>query len=188
MVIHSILWQNLQFPGHEACWIYLLADQWHLEGTAVFSYEMGPCQLKYHIICNDAWHTLSGIVEGRVADKTIDIRIKKTKNQQWQLNGVEISALSGCTDIDLNFSPCTNTIAIRRLNLEIGDEKEIVAAWLRFPTFALEPLPQSYLRLEEHLYRYQSGGGSFIADLRIDRAGFVIDYPGAWKAEIRENR
>ncbi len=65
----------------------------------------------------------------------------------------------------------------------MGDQVEVTAAWLRFPSFTLEPLPQSYQRLEEHLYRYQSSGGRFVADLATDAMGLVTDYPGVWKAE-----
>ena len=35
------------------------------------------------------------------------------------------------------------------INLEVGEKAELTAAWLRFPSFKLEPLPQSYERLEE---------------------------------------
>jgi hypothetical protein len=89
----------------------------------------------------------------------------------------------GCTDLDLNFSPSTNLLPIRRLNLEIGQEAEVKAAWLRFPSFELEPLFQVYRRLGESVFRYESGGGSFIAHLEVDASGFVTNYPGLWQAE-----
>ncbi len=57
------------------------------------------------------------------------------------------------------------------------------AAWLRFPSFELELLPQRYRRLDETAYRYESAGGQFVADLQVNAAGFVTDYPGFWHAE-----
>jgi uncharacterized protein len=74
-------------------------------------------------------------------------------------------------------------LPIRRLDLKIGQAATVVAAWLKFPSFALEPLPQVYRRLDEATYRYESSGGEFVADLQVDPSGFVLDYPGIWNAE-----
>jgi hypothetical protein len=122
-------------------------------------------------------------VEGWVGRRIVSIQIRSDPRQHWWLNEVEVPEVAGCIDLDLNFSPSTNLIPIRRLNLEVGDRAGLTAAWLRFPSFKLEPLPQSYQRLEELLYRYESGSGRFTADLRVNQAGFAIDYPGIWTAE-----
>ncbi len=90
----------------------------------------------------------------------------------------------GCIDLDLNFSPSTNLLPIRRLALTVGETADVRAAWLRFPSFKLEPLPQQYRRIGETTYRYESAGGQFIADLKVNRSGFVVDYPSIWQAEI----
>ncbi len=179
----SILWRGIQPPGHEVCRLYADEHYWYLDGTAAFSHEQLPCLLTYHIVCNKEWITVSASVEGWVGQRGIDIELKTDLHQQWWLNEGVVPNVSGSTELDLNFSPSTNTIAIRRLKLEIGEEKEITAAWLRFPSFTLEPLPQTYQRLEKNLYRYTSSGGSFVADLRTDANGFVVDYPGIWISE-----
>ena len=76
-----------------------------------------------------------------------------------------------------------NLLPIRRLNLEVGQQAEVRSAWLRFPSFKLEPLSQVYTRLDEFTYRYSSNEGEFVADLTVDEVGFVTDYPGLWEAE-----
>lgn len=86
-------------------------------------------------------------------------------------------------DVDLNFSPATNLLPIRRLGLEVGASAEVRAAWLRFPTFQLEPLVQQYRRLDEATYRYESAGAAFVAELRVNAAGFVTAYGDIWRAE-----
>ena len=86
-------------------------------------------------------------------------------------------------DLDLNFSPSTNLLPIRRLNLEVGQQAEVKAAWLRFPSFELEPLSQVYERLNEFKYRYSSGGGDFVAELTVNKVGFVTVYPKLWEVE-----
>jgi hypothetical protein len=100
----------------------------------------------------------------------------------WQLAGRECRAVGGCLDIDLAFSPSTNLLPIRRLNLRPGEAAEVRAAWLRFSELVLEPLDQVYHRIDQSSYRYESGGGAFVAILRTNAAGFVTSYPGLWEA------
>jgi uncharacterized protein len=57
------------------------------------------------------------------------------------------------------------------------------AAWLRFPSFALEPLEQTYRRISERTYRYESAGGKFVAELQIHESGFAQRYGNIWAAE-----
>ena len=57
------------------------------------------------------------------------------------------------------------------------------AAWLRFPSFHLEPLEQLYRRVDVATYRYESAGGRFVADLEVNADGFVIRYPDIWEVE-----
>lgn len=99
------------------------------------------------------------------------------------MNGEPASAVDGCTDVDLNFSPSTNLLPIRRLRLAEGGHAAVRAAWLRFPSFDLEPLEQEYRRTGPTAYRYESAGGSFVRDLAVDDTGFVVDYPGIWSEE-----
>jgi hypothetical protein len=183
MTSASILWRGLILPGHEACRLYSLDSQWHLSGTAVFSYEDKPYRLDYHILCDAGWNTLSAKVTGWLGDNPLEIEVSRDTDHGWWVNGVEHPAVAGCVDLDLNFSPSTNLIPIRRLGLAIGETAEVQAAWLRFPTFQLQPLQQVYRRLDETTYRYESAGGSFVADLQVNPAGFVTNYPGAWQAE-----
>lgn len=181
--IGTILWRGIVLPGHEASGLFSQDSRWHLEGTAVFSHEQQPCRLDYQVICDAAWRTLSAKVEGWLGNTGIDIHIKTDPGHHWWLNEVEQPDVMGCTDIDLNFSPSTNLLPIRRLDLAVGDTEEVKAAWLRFPSFTLEPLLQKYHHLDETRYRYESAGGKFVTDLKVNRSGFVIDYPGIWQAE-----
>ncbi len=178
-----ILWRGIQMPGHEACRLFSQDSVWHIEGTAVFLYNQQACSLSYQIVCDNAWHTQNVTVGGWVGKNSIDLHIRADQDNDWWLNDAEVPAVAGCIDIDLNFSPSTNLIPVRRLKLRTGESADIIAAWLRFPTFRLQPLPQKYQRLDEYFYRYESGGGKFMADLRVNQDGFAVDYPGLWQAE-----
>jgi hypothetical protein len=183
VAIESIFWRGFFLPGHEACRLFSQDSHWHLEGTAVFSHEQQPCRLDYQIICDEDWQTLSVDVGGWVGNSIINIHIKTDSSHRWWLNEIEQPEVLGCTEIDLNFSPSTNLLPIRRLNLAVGEAADVKAAWLRFPSFKLEPFPQTYHRLDEMTYRYESTDGQFVRELKVNQSGFVIDYPGLWQAE-----
>ena len=183
VAFESILWRSFVLAGHEACRLFSGDSRWYLEGTAIFSHEQRPCRIDYQVVCDAAWRTLSANVEGWLGNTVVGVQIRTDLTQHWWLNELEQPEVMGCIDIDLNFSPSTNLIPIRRLDLAVGETADVKAAWLRFPSFKLEPLQQQYDRLSDIAYRYESAGGQFVADLKVNRAGFVVDYPGLWQSE-----
>ena len=154
-------------------------------GAAIFAHNEQPCRLDYLIACDSTWRTLNGKVSGWLGSKTIDITLAVDSARNWWLNGVECPQVAGCVDLDLNFSPSTNLLPIRRLGLAIGQHAEVHAAWLRFPTFTLERLDQVYERIGATKYRYESAGGSFIAELEVNAASFATNYPGFSEAAAK---
>src|SRR5262245_26171586 len=179
----SVLWRRLDQSGHEAARLALQQSAWHLAGSAVFAHDQQPCRLDYLVVCNAAWQTVSGKVAGWVGNHCVDIELAVDAARRWRLNGVECPAVAGCIDLDLNFSPSTNLLPIRRRQLAVGQEAAVRAAWLRFPSFTLELLEQRYCRTHEATYRYESAGGTFVSILQVNAAGFVTHYPGGWHAE-----
>jgi len=107
-------------------------------------------------------------------------KMERRDTGRWLFDGREAPDLDGCIDIDLNFSPITNMLPIRRLSLALGESAVVNAAWLRFPSFSLERLDQMYRRTGANAYHYESAGGSFHADLTVDEFGLVLDYPPFW--------
>ena len=154
MESHTALWRRLDIPGKEACSVTLLGGGWKVAGFAAFVHDEERWVLNYAVSCDEAWRTLSAEVMGWGADRNIKVGITRDTSGLWRLNGEERQAVAGCTDIDLNFSPSTNMLPIRRLGLAVGETAAVRAAWLRFPSFELEPLEQSYTRTGENLYRY----------------------------------
>lgn len=179
----SIVWRGIYLRGHEACRLYQVNTDWHLEGTAVFTSDNRPYRLSYLVICDASWNTHRGFVSGWAGNDNVDIELAVDELRQWRMNGVEKPVVNGCVDLDLNFSPSTNLLPIRRLNLGIGEQGEVKAAWLRFPSFDLERLAQTYTRLDEFTYRYSSNGGQFVCDLTVNEVGLVTSYPELWEAE-----
>lgn len=149
----------------------------------MLAHDGEPCRLDYAVRCDVSWRTVSGSVRGFVGERAVEVDVACVAGR-WTLNGADRLETAGCVDLDLNFSPSTNLLPIRRLALPVGGEANVRAAWLRFPGFALEPLEQVYRRTAPGVYRYESAGGRFVADLDVDENGFVRRYPGFCEADV----
>jgi uncharacterized protein len=104
---HSAIWKRHDLPGHEACRVLQLDDEWQLEGSAVFSFEGNPCRLDYELGCDREWVSQWALVRGWVGDQIVDVRIARDTRGNWHFNGQPAGAVSECVDVDLNFSPST---------------------------------------------------------------------------------
>src|SRR5262245_50912854 len=144
---HTILWRRIDQPGHEAARLVETDAGSQLSGSAVFVHEARPCRLDYAVACDVGWRTVSCHVTGWVGTMPVAVKITVDPSGRWWMNDAECPVVTGCVDVDLNFSPSTNLLPIRRLNLPVGDAADVRAAWLRFPSFALEPFDQTYRRL-----------------------------------------
>ena len=87
--------------------------------------------------------------------------------------------LFGAEDVDLEWTPATNTLAIRRLDLEVGQSAEVVAAHVAFPAHEVRRRRQRDTRLTATTYRYESG--DVTVDLIVDDQGVVQEYPNGWR-------
>ena len=186
MFEQTILWRRVDLPGHDACSLRAAEGGWDLTGTAVFSSGGRPCRLLYSVECDDAWRTRSASVTGAIGRDPVQLEIVSLPGARWALNGRERAQVQDCVDVDLNFTPATNLIAICRLALRVGDRAEAPAAWLRFPELELEPLEQRYHRVAIDRYEYEAPGVDYAATLQVSEIGFVTRYPGLWEVEAVE--
>ena len=123
--------------------------------------------------------TRSVTVDLRGPDGERSLRLA-VKDGLWWVEGRPEATLRECVDVDLGWTPSTNTLPIRRLNLAVGESRAVTAAWVRFPELTVERLPQEYRRLDERRYRYSSAGGRFVAELEVDEHGLVTTYGQIW--------
>jgi len=183
MTIARVLWRRLDVPGHETARVERVADGWRLSGVASFAAAGAPCRLEYTIDCDERWVTRRCEVTGWIGRSAVATRIEHDGQGAWTRDGVAVPDVAGCVDVDLAFSPVTNMLPIRRLALEIGASASARAAWLRIEPTSLEPLEQTYTRIAENQYLYQSDGGAFRRTITVDAIGLVLEYPQGWVAE-----
>ena len=143
--------------------------------------EEGSGRVRYEIALDAAWRTRRVRVARLGAGLSQPLRLRSDGAGSWLRDGSRAPELAGCTDVDLEASPSTNLLPIRRLALPVGGVAEVLAAWVRLPQLSVEPLRQRYTRLGPRSYRYESLGSGFTADLDVDEVGLVVRYPGFWE-------
>jgi uncharacterized protein len=183
LTIASVLWRRLDTPGHDACRLEQGDAGWTLDGVAVFSENGVPVRLMYQVACDLAWRTEHGEVHGWRGGQSVEFSVVRTAEGMWTLNGTVVPSLGSCVDLDLGFTPATNLLQLRRLDLAEGQAADVPVAWLEVSAGTLEALSQRYERRAGATYWYEAPSFEYAAELEVTPAGFIRRYPGLWEAE-----
>ncbi|WP_457150477.1 putative glycolipid-binding domain-containing protein [Mesorhizobium sp. P5_C1] len=178
----SILWRRLDVEGHDACLLSPTDGGQSLRGEAIFVQDGQPCCLAYEVICDAGWRTRSARVDGFFGTGKLHYAIERRSSGQWMLNGEAQQGVAWLVDVDLGFTPASNLLAIRRFDLGIGEATPAPAAYLTFPELRLVRLDQTYRRLDTVRYAYAAPMFGYDEVLDVSPHGFVVDYPGLWRA------
>jgi uncharacterized protein len=184
--LRPILWRRLDLPGHDAASLREADGGAELRGMAVFHDESGPTALHYSVRCDAEWRSTEATIDGWRGARTVQLRVRRDHADTWTLNGVPCPAVAGCVDLDLSFTPATNLLPLRRLDLAVGQAAEVCSAWLEWPAAVLTPLVQRYARRSGAEYDYEAdvpGAAKFVGVLRVEPRGWVLDYAALWQAE-----
>jgi hypothetical protein len=177
-------WQRLDVPGSEEARIDRTSDGWHLTGRVEVDEAGVHAQLAYVIDCDGEWRTRRATVTGQASAAPVLFELTADGAGRWTLNGTSLDMVDGALDVDLGFTPATNLLPVRRLDLPVGARAQVRTAWVRFPELRVELLEQSYERESACVFRYDAlvDGESFQARLHTDEFGRVLLYEGLWKA------
>jgi hypothetical protein len=176
-----IVWRRVDQPGLEYCEL-TSSDARHDFGGIVVGVENGACyRVKYAVQCDLFWHVREAAIDAVIEGERTELVFQASSEGAWKLSGQPAEHLSGCQDLDLGFTPVTNTIALRRLNLLVGASGSSRAAYVAFPGLTVSTLEQTYRRLSADSYHYRTDDGSFENTLRVSEQGLVISYPPFWE-------
>jgi hypothetical protein len=185
MNFRQMLWNRLDRKGMDACRVYAVTQGWVIDGTAVFGDdEDAIVNLSYRLLCESSWTTREVEVRGWIGDRDWRLGLAKRPDGIWTANGHPLDLTDGLLDVDLGFTPASNTNAIRRLDLAIGEKMESTAVWLDTADWTVKPLTQTYERVSQMAYAYASPLHGYEAELQVDAFGIVLDYPGLWRAGV----
>jgi hypothetical protein len=179
---HHIVWHCSQLASSEHAWLLNAEEGYGLQGVVVTPRDGAPCHITYEVVVDQDWWPRAGRATVTTATAVSKIALTSELAGRWKLDGAEAPHLDGSEDIDLGWTPATNTIPIRRLALEVGEAAQITAAWVRFPELDVVSSEQRYTRLTDDRWRYQSDDYDF--ELTTDVAsGLVLAYgDDLWRA------
>jgi hypothetical protein len=176
-----ILWRSDELESLERFAGGPSVGGWRFRGTAVLPIDGEPAQITYRIELDPLWRTRRAELAIEAERRAQHIVLGSDGEGTWTVEGVDAEPLDGCIDIDLGFSPATNTLQIRRLGLQTGESRTLPVAWLMFPELTIQPLEQTYTHLGPDRWQYASEG--FTAELAVDSGGYVLRYgDDLWRA------
>lgn len=194
MVLHTALWRRLDLPDalvHGTISALEESDEhphggFLLDGAGVVSDRYGPWSSRFSVVVDPGWRTRAVFVEVLTSHDGLErVSLSVDERGGWTIDGREWPELRGCDDVDLSVTPMTNTMPVRRLGLDVGEEATIDVAWLDMPSLAVHRVPQTYRRLPDDdrgrvCFTYADPAfGPFV--LSVDSVGVVVDYQGLFE-------
>jgi len=179
-MLHRIIrWRSLAWPGYEHCEVHESADGVLVRSVLAGERDGHQYGAHYEIGLDPGW-VFRGLrlerTDGEVLLLNADGRGHWTDGEHRRL-----PQLDGCLDIDLSGSPLTNTLPIRRAGLVPGTPQRLRMAWIPLDLLKPRPEEQVYTKLDERRFLYESGDGTFRAELETDDAGLIVRYPGLFE-------
>jgi hypothetical protein len=168
--MRDLLWTSLKDEGFEHLRLLQEGGRIIADGVIVRRDERSAYRAAYRIECDDAWRIRE--VQVTTADGA-RLELRSDGNGRW----LDRPELDGCHDIDIEASPFTNTLAIRRLALGVGASAEIAVVFITPRDAGAQRFMQRYTRLAEERYLYESMESDFKAELPVDGEGLLLEYP-----------
>jgi hypothetical protein len=184
-VERDVLWSPWSEPGFEHLHLAQHNDGIIANGLIVLVEEDVLFRVGYSIYCDVQWRVQEVSLE-LLNKGSQGIRLLANGEGHWRTaSGESMPSLDGCLDVDISATPFTNTLPIRRLGLAVGASSELTVTYIKVPEMQIRPERQRYTCLDTNpeggLYRYEGLSTGFMAELRVDRDGLVIDYPGLFR-------
>ena len=171
---YTVRWQTWDGEGDETVTL-----RWENEGWTALG-EVTRERVSYVIRLSATWQVRQFLLF-RDQDEP-DLWLGTDGSGRWgEMNGAHRPDLDGCTDIDLHATPFTNSIPIRRLQLDSGDAAEIRVALIDVDTLGVIPVQQRYEHLPTGEWRKVHVKTGAALDFRVDAYGLVHDEPDLFR-------
>ena len=179
---HEAMWRSVDGTKFEHVKILENNEGITADGLTIHLNDNETLRMRYRIYCDTSWriHKAEFIKLDESDDRLL---LLSDGNGTWRNErDTPIDELNGCRDIDIHFSPFTNTLAIRRLKLKPDESAEIQAVFISLPGLKASPASQHYTHLGNTAagakYTYEGLSSGFRATLPVDTNGLLSEYPG----------
>jgi uncharacterized protein len=174
-------WQDWSGTGIEHLVLRQGPEEVVAEAAILGTTDDGIFAVRYRIVCDPWWRVRKVEIARIGCDRPVELASDGVGN--WvDGSSTALPELERATDIDISATPFTNTIPIRRLDLQTGQSGEILAVYIKVPMLSITTDRQRYICLERgRLYRYEAVDGGFTRDIEVDGEGMVVTYPGLFR-------
>jgi hypothetical protein len=148
-----------------------------ITSTIIGYYDKKIYRVEYIIKTNSNWETMFFEINSRHSNHIQLIRFEGDGKGNWMSNGKQADQFNGCIDIDIPLTPFTNTLPINRLKLSQNQAQEIQVIYLDLLEQQIKAVRQRYTWLSRTEYHYENVPNDFEAKIKVDKSGFVVDYP-----------
>ena len=146
----SAAWEHREArSGFEVVFLRPDGDGCQIEGQTAAVEDGEAWAVGYAISLDRDWVTRSARVWGLARHGPARAELEAVGAGRWLVDGEPAPHLDGCLDVDLESSSLTNAFPVHHLGLEVGQEAEAPAAYVRALDLAVERLEQRYLRLDD---------------------------------------
>jgi hypothetical protein len=149
--------------------------------TIVGVHEGFPYLVRYTVITDQAWRTLSAEVECHYRGHIRHHHFESDGGGKWLCDGEPDPRFDGCLDVDIAVTPFTNTLAVRRLQLAPGDVRVISVVYFDLLEMEIGALRQKYTCIDARTYHYENVPRDFEARITVDECGLVTHYPSLFQ-------
>lgn len=169
------VWKALQNETMEYCDVDITEADVRIDGKIVGMAEDIPVSVTYDIMTDSQWQITSLEVLIEKESQPVWISLQREPGENWTQSGHERPEWKDCIDIDISLTPFTNTLPIRRLDLQPGERREISVLYIDICKGSIEPAQQWYTRLSDTQYGFENADG-FKAVINVDEEGLVTEY------------
>ena len=181
----QIVWERTDGVGLEHLRVEYGPDGALADGLVIGLRDGFPYRAHYQIQCDRGWRVRRVVIRHPDRSGGGLVLVSDGAGLWTGVDGVPRPDLDGCTDVDISATPFTNTIAIRRLNLEVHDSADIQVVYVTVPDLEAEAVDQRYTCIERDAaggrYLYEGIFRGFTGELPVDADGLVIDYPRTFR-------
>ncbi|MGE8131477.1 putative glycolipid-binding domain-containing protein [Methylobacterium sp. NPDC080182] len=180
-----VRWQDWDGHGLEHCECREDSDGLVLEGV-VAGTRHGLYGGYYRVRTDAAFRTREVYLR-YVGGAVLQVEADGEGNWRDVVRDRSLDFLAGCLDVDIGITSATNTLPIKRLNLDMNESRDITVAYIPLPDqiggeFLPQRAEQRYTCLiPSRRYRYEGLFRFFTAELEIDKDSLVIDYPNTFR-------
>jgi hypothetical protein len=165
---YEISWSTWEGEHRETLQLSWDNEAWTAVG------RVGRERIEYVLRLAPTWHVRQFLLFRDLDDP--DLWLAIDASHRWgEINGSYRTEFDGCADVELDCTPFTATVPIRRLALDIGDAADLDVIDVDVETLAAIRRPVRYERLADRSYRRTALATGEARQFEVDQFGLVID-------------